>query len=59
MTDDMQLANDLSQKAMQLRDVSRFHWKNASDSLREMGNAITEMNQVYSELAVVLKRIKK
>ncbi len=52
-------ANELSMKAVQLRDKSRAEWAKANEHLKEMGTAINQLLDLHVELAEVLKRIAK
>lgn len=55
----MALANELSQKATHLRDVSREEWKQANEHLKAMGSALNEMYATQVEIAVIIKRLSK
>lgn len=59
ISDDMALANELSQKATHLRDVSREEWKQANEHLKAMGSALNEMYATQVEIAVIIKRLSK
>jgi hypothetical protein len=59
LSKDMQRANELSIRATQLRDKSRYDWAMANTHLKEMGAAITEMHEVHVELAALLKQMTK